>query len=47
MARRRKRGTPKPGGKKDMRMAGRGKKPGPKKGSKNKKPGQPGYTGKK
>lgn len=46
-ARKRKRGTPKPGGKKDQRMKGRGAKPGPKKGSKNRKPGTPGYTGKK
>lgn len=37
MAKKRKRGTPKPGGKRDMRMKGRGDKPGPKVGSKNKK----------
>lgn len=33
----RKRGTPKPGGKRDMRFKGRGKRPGPKRGSRNKK----------
>lgn len=43
---RRRRGTPSSGTRADQRFKGRGRKPGPKKGSTNKKPGQPGYTGK-
>lgn len=44
------RGRVKPGGKRDRRKSDNGTKsakPGPKRGSRNKKPGQAGYTGKK